>query len=180
MALSIFFRTFTQWPRKALSQMLTPFRNGLAAIALALFGGGIAMIPDHRELGICFCAAALVFGLVLFVLSLVAKHRFRTIRDGLGKLLTESDELTYRVVSTQEQFQQWKADVNAWSTRAKDFLTEKLSSTHAAIFWDLSEGGRYNIRGAFNSEHGDLINVLGKYVRNLKGIASRYLRVNNE
>ena len=161
-------------------EMLTPLRNGLAAIALALFGGGIAMIPDHRELAIWFCAAGGVLGIVVVVASLVAAHRFRTIRDGLGKLLTESDELTYRVISTQDQFQQWKADMNAWSTRTKDYLTEKLSSTDAAIFWDLSEGGRYHIRGAFNSEHGDLINVLGKYVRNLKRIASRYLRVNND
>ena len=63
--------------------------------------------------------------------------------------------------------------------RTKNFLTEKLSSADAAIFWDLSEGGRYHIRGAFNRDHRDLINVLGKYVRNLKDIASRYLQVNN-
>lgn len=161
-------------------ELLTPFRNGLAAIALALFGGGIAMIPDHRALAIWLCVVGGMFGIVVVVVSLVSTHRFRTIRDGLGKLLTESDELTYRVISTEDQFQQWKVDLNAWSTRTKNFLTEKLSSTDAAIFWDLSEGGRYHIRGTFNSEHGDLINVLGKYVRNLKRIASRYLHVHND
>jgi hypothetical protein len=163
-----------------MSQMLTWFRSGLAAIALVLFSAAITMIWDHRKLGIYLFLAAFEIGLILVIVYLVAQHRFRTIRDGLRELLTESNELTYRVVSTQEQFQQWKADMNGWVYRAKDFLTEKLSSTHAAIFLDLSEGGRYHIRGAFNSEHGDLINVLGKYVRNLKGISSRYLRVNNE
>ena len=156
--------------------MLTPFRNGVAAIALALFGGGIAMIPDHRGLAVWLCAAGGGFGLVVAVASVVAERRFRTTRDGLGKLLMESDELTYRAVSAEDQFQQWKADFNGWSTRTKDFLTGKLSSMDAAIFWDLSEGGRYHIRGAFNGEHGDQLNVLGKYVRNLKGIASRYMR----
>ena len=155
--------------------MNNPFRSGLAAIALALFGGGIAMLADHRELAILLCAAGGLFGLVVVIITAVAEYRFRVTREGIGKLLEDSDELMYRAVSNEEQFRLWTINLNSWSVRTKNFLAEKLSSTDAAIFWDISEGGRYRIHGAFNGEHADQLNTLGKYVRNLKGIASRYL-----
>src|SRR2546426_4176374 len=74
-------------------------------------------------------------------------------RDGLGHLLIEADELMHRRVPDQNSYDQWKADLNSWYRRSDQFITERLSATDAALFRDISQGGRYSTSGCFNAEH---------------------------
>jgi hypothetical protein len=146
----------------------------LGAIVLALFGTGLAMIPDHRSWAlVCFTAAG-GLGLVVLCLTAISEWHFRRVRDSLGKLLAELDELKNRSVVDEKQYATWKGDVDDWFRQTQRFLAEKLPSTHAAMFRNLSEGGRYSVRG-FNSEHAELMNSLRVYTNNLKSIIDRYL-----
>jgi len=155
--------------------MNAAIRNGIAALALSFIGGGLAIFPDHRSLALVFCAVGGLFGLAVLVFTVIAERHFRAMRDAIAKALTDADELSSRKVSTEDEFNRWKADLNGWANGTRNFLAARVSAADAALFWDLSEGGRYIVRGVFNAEHGDLINVLGKYIRNLKSIADRCL-----
>ncbi len=100
---------------------------------------------------------------------------FDHVRDTLGRFLIEADELMNRSVKDQAAYEGWKVDLNDWFQSCNRFLSEEISVTDAAIFRDLSKGGRYAVRGIFNAEHADYLNALRKYTENLKEITSRYL-----
>lgn len=154
--------------------MLTAIRNGSAAIALSLFGAGISLISDHHKLGLWLCALGGAFGFIVVVASLLAYRAFIIVRNGLGGLLVEADELMGRYIKDQDSYDQWKASFNSWFQRANKFVGIKLSPTHAVLFRDLSEPGRYGVRG-FNSEHMDYKNSLIKYQANLKRITQEHI-----
>jgi hypothetical protein len=113
--------------------------------------------------------------LVVLILTARAELQFRSVRNELGKLLMESEELAGRSVYDQEQYARWNIDFNDWVRRVQQFLITKLSPAHAAMFRNLSEGGSYMIQGAVNQEYSQLMNDLRKYVNNLKLIVDRYL-----
>jgi hypothetical protein len=158
--------------------MFTPFKNGLAAIALALFGGGLAIIPDHRSLGLLFCKSGVGLGVIVVVMAVFSERRFIRNVKNLGDMLVEAGELLNRAVADQNAYDKWKADPNSWYRQCNDTIAKELSPTHAALFRDTSQGGRYGVRG-FNGEHMDYKNSLLKYTSNLKNITDRYLTTRN-
>jgi hypothetical protein len=104
----------------------------------------------------------------------VAHQHFVNVRDELGLFLAQASELMDRGVTTQSTYDEWLTDYNLWYRAVNRFLEEYLSLTDATLFRDLSEGGRYSVRG-FNSDHMDHKNALRKFTANLKGITDRYL-----
>ena len=151
-------------------------KNGTAAIAIALLGGGIAFIPDHRRLALALLAAAALLGLIVVVMAAKSEIKFRRNSKRLKiAYLTEADELYYRSVTDQTAYEKWFADLNSWYQNCSEMLTKELSAAHSALFRDVTEGGMYHVPG-FNSEHMDWKNILRRHVTNLKSIAHGYLR----
>lgn len=147
----------------------------LGGIFLVVLAAGLATIAHNRSWAYSFFAADFVFACVVLILTAASERRYRQTRDTLGELLSKSEELMYRRVVDEAQYATWRDDLNSWFDHTCRFLTQELSSTHEMMFRDLSEGGRYNTRDSFNSEHAELLNSLGKYTRNLRTITDRYL-----
>jgi hypothetical protein len=151
------------------------FRNGMAAIAIAFFGGAIAMFPDHHCWALAFCGAATLLGLVVLIAGAISERRFRRTSKALTACLREADELFRRVVRDQSAYDKWVADLNTWHQGCNELLTNRLSPTHAALFCDVTGGFSVSVQG-FNGEHMNYKNTLRKYIANLNGITNSYLR----
>jgi hypothetical protein len=112
-------------------------RNGTAAIALALFGGAIAVIGDHRCLALLFLGAAALLGLVVIVMAVISERKFRHNSKKLAAYLADADELFHRSVREQAAYDKWVADLNSWYKNCDEMLTNHLSPTHSALFRDV-------------------------------------------
>jgi len=150
-------------------------RAAIGAIALCVFGSGCAVIADHRCLGLWLCCSGALLGLIILVMALRAQRRFRNNASLLSSFMAQGDELAVRAVKDEKEFIQWKNDLDGWYRNCQSQISANFSAAHAALFSDLSEGGRYGVRG-FNGEHMDLKNTLRKLMVNLKSILDGYLR----
>ena len=157
------------------SGMSKYFRNGTAAIAIAFFGGAIAMLPDHRYWALAFCGLATLLGSGVLIAGAISERRFKATSNALAAYLREADELFHRVVREQPTYDKWVADLNSWHQRCNELLGRRLSPTHAAMFCDVTHGVSVSVSG-FNGEHMNCKNILRRYIANLKDITDNYLR----
>jgi hypothetical protein len=151
------------------------FRNGTAAIAVALFGGAIAMLPDHRQWALALCGLAVLLAIAILIAGGVSERRFRFTSKALSAYLLAADELFRRIVREQSAYEEWVADLNAWHRGCNELMATRLSPTHAALFCDVTGGYSVSVQG-FNGEHMNYKNTLRKYIANLNGITNSYLR----
>ena len=94
------------------------------------------------------------------------------VRDSLGEFIVEGQQFMQRIVKNQEEFSQWKGEVDSWYQRCYKFIESKVSAADAVLFTQLS-GGRYGFSGIFNGEHADYKNSIYKYTDNLKELIAR-------
>jgi hypothetical protein len=150
------------------------FRTAVGTLATAVFVRGITVIPDNPSLATYMCLTGALLGGTVLAAGAMAHQHFVALRDALGLFLVKARELMERGVGTQAAYDEWLTDFNVWYRTVNTFLEEHLSPTDATLFRDLSEGGRYSVRG-FNSDHMDYKNTLRKFTANLKGVTDRYL-----
>jgi hypothetical protein len=155
----------------------TTIRNGIAAIALALVGWSLTLNPDPTShvLAQFLLVCAGLLGAVVVGAAIAAEVTFHRTREGLAQLLLRVHELRRRRPSTQDEFAQWKADLETWFSDTKTFLSERLSTAHMAMFITNLAVGDYGLPFAFNTEHANTLNGIRGYVENLQRIADRYL-----
>lgn len=165
-----------EWINRILRHL--SLRAALGTIATALLVRGVTVIPDNPLLAEYMCGTGTLLGGLVMAMVIVSQQHFLAVRDTLGLFLTQADELMARSVTTQESYSEWVHDLNLWFRTVTNFLEQKLSATHAALFRDLSQGGRYGTRG-YNAEHMDYKNSLLKYMANLRRITDQYIATRN-
>jgi hypothetical protein len=150
--------------------------RALGAFCLLFIAACFALIADHREIAMYLLLAGSCFGVSAIAVFLFNEVEFRRIRDGLGELLREGNELFHREITSAENLEAWKADFDSWLRRSRLFLRQELSAAHANIFSTQQIGVLVELR-RFNEEHLRLRHTLNDHIHSLRSILERYLAV---
>ena len=118
-------------------------RFWLAAGVSFLVGGGGMMIaaktPVHVYLGVAMWLIAVYIALGVFVSrvplpKLPSERLAESFQNGLDSLLADGVPLYRQPIASDEELAAWQAQVEAWSRRTRDWLSQNVSESRAAEF----------------------------------------------
>lgn len=90
------------------------------------------------------------------------------IQSELPNFLISADELVDRVVSDENQFNEWKGDYQTWYNATFNFIREHISASQAYSFSKTGLIAVVKFDGAYNDEHNGLLNSLSVYRESLR------------
>jgi hypothetical protein len=147
----------------------------MAAVAIALIGVGLQLLPGNAHVfGLVTTIAGGSIGMAVIVWSFYDEVRRRMVAQSLAELLTRADNLRHANLQSQQEYDDWAAELSSWFKETNNYLNDHLSPADAAIFRDASEGLPVAFRCRFDAQN-NYLNSLLRYTVNLKRISERFL-----